>query len=267
MSLCSRFLEDATRELRKADREIKRQLKVLDLQLPRLCDDLLPPCVCSGRPRCPCDPLCRASCLIDPTVSYLLLLSSRVTIHPSVSWTERLSSCFYFRTQRRLNKMLNSSHDHKLLALMDVKGFDPDEVTVKVKDGKVKVLAGSSKQPQPGSTWAQCGSVHCSSHGACAVATGDPRLPCLCPCPGCRKAPARGTACPCSPKATPAHCVTLMPFGPDWSSQQHFCLSSSECSRGQLAPQASSQNHWCCGTCSVKRYNKWLRIILALSSW
>ncbi|XP_009275411.1 PREDICTED: outer dense fiber protein 1 [Aptenodytes forsteri] len=43
--------------------------------------------------------------------------------------------------QRRLNRMLNSSHDHKLLALMDVKGFDPKEVTVTVKDRKVKVLA------------------------------------------------------------------------------------------------------------------------------
>ncbi|XP_009701722.1 PREDICTED: outer dense fiber protein 1 [Cariama cristata] len=37
--------------------------------------------------------------------------------------------------------MLNSSHDHKLLAVVDVKGFDPKEVTVTVKDGKVKVSA------------------------------------------------------------------------------------------------------------------------------
>ncbi|NXK07651.1 ODFP1 protein, partial [Herpetotheres cachinnans] len=43
--------------------------------------------------------------------------------------------------QRSLNGMLNSSHDHRLLALMDVKGFDPKEVTVTVKDGKVKVSA------------------------------------------------------------------------------------------------------------------------------
>ncbi|XP_025922530.1 outer dense fiber protein 1 [Apteryx mantelli] len=129
MSLCSRFLEDATRELRKADREIKRQLKVLDLrlQLPRLCDDLLPPRVCSGRPRCPCDPLCRASCL---AAGERRVLQAQLDVERELA-----------RTQRRLNKMLNSSHDHKLLALMDVKGFDPDEVTVKVKDGKVKVLA------------------------------------------------------------------------------------------------------------------------------
>ncbi|NXG62422.1 ODFP1 protein, partial [Hemiprocne comata] len=43
--------------------------------------------------------------------------------------------------QRSLNRTLNSSHDDNLLALMDIKGFDPKEVTVTVKDGKVKVLA------------------------------------------------------------------------------------------------------------------------------
>ncbi|NXT85314.1 ODFP1 protein, partial [Zapornia atra] len=43
--------------------------------------------------------------------------------------------------QRRLNRMLNSSHDRQLVALMDVEGFDPKEVTVTVKEGKVKVLA------------------------------------------------------------------------------------------------------------------------------
>ncbi|KFQ40291.1 Outer dense fiber protein 1, partial [Mesitornis unicolor] len=43
--------------------------------------------------------------------------------------------------QRRLNRMLDFSHDHKILAVMDMEGFDPKEVTVIVKDGKVKVLA------------------------------------------------------------------------------------------------------------------------------
>ncbi|NXN19188.1 ODFP1 protein, partial [Indicator maculatus] len=43
--------------------------------------------------------------------------------------------------QRRLNRMLNSSQDHKLLALVDVKDFDPQKITVSVKGGKVKVLA------------------------------------------------------------------------------------------------------------------------------
>ncbi|NXG82382.1 ODFP1 protein, partial [Stercorarius parasiticus] len=43
--------------------------------------------------------------------------------------------------QRRLNRMLDSSHDDKLLALVDVEGFVPEEIIVTVKDGKVKVLA------------------------------------------------------------------------------------------------------------------------------
>ncbi|NXK44220.1 ODFP1 protein, partial [Chauna torquata] len=43
--------------------------------------------------------------------------------------------------QRRFNRTSNASRDHNILAVMDVKGFDPEEVTVKVKDGKVQVLA------------------------------------------------------------------------------------------------------------------------------
>uniref|UniRef100_A0A663N4S4 Outer dense fiber protein 1 n=1 Tax=Athene cunicularia TaxID=194338 RepID=A0A663N4S4_ATHCN len=78
---------------------------------------------------------------MNPVVSYLVLLSLRWSTHSSVSWTERLSSCFYSSMQRRLNRLSNFSHDNKLLALMDMKGFDPKEVTVTVKDGKVKVLA------------------------------------------------------------------------------------------------------------------------------
>ncbi|XP_009680653.2 outer dense fiber protein 1 [Struthio camelus] len=141
MSLCSRFLEDAKRDLRKADREIKRQLKVLDLrlQLHQLCDSPLPPCLCSRPlhlrcccalhpcPRCLCGLVCRASCLAA---------WERKVLRAQLELERELAS-----ERRRLNKMLNSSHDHKLLALMDVNGFDPDEVTVKVKDGKVKVLA------------------------------------------------------------------------------------------------------------------------------
>ncbi|NWU61926.1 ODFP1 protein, partial [Pterocles burchelli] len=45
------------------------------------------------------------------------------------------------RMHRRLNRTLNSPHDHQLLALVDVSGFDPGEVTVTVKGRKVKVLA------------------------------------------------------------------------------------------------------------------------------
>lgn len=78
---------------------------------------------------------------VDPIVSYLLLLSLRWSTRSSVSWTERLLSCFYSSMQRRLNSVLDSSHDDKLLALVDVEGFVPKEITVTVKDGKVKVLA------------------------------------------------------------------------------------------------------------------------------
>lgn len=88
----------------------------------------------------PAQVLC-VSMRMDPIVSYLLLLSLRWSTHSSVSWTERLSSCSYSSMQRRLNRMLNSCCDHKVLSLINVKGFDPEEVTVTVKDRKVKVLA------------------------------------------------------------------------------------------------------------------------------
>ncbi|NWW70162.1 ODFP1 protein, partial [Climacteris rufus] len=42
---------------------------------------------------------------------------------------------------KRLSMMLNSSRNQNQLALIDVKGFDPKDVTVMVKDGKVTVLA------------------------------------------------------------------------------------------------------------------------------
>ncbi|NXN41114.1 ODFP1 protein, partial [Rhinoptilus africanus] len=43
--------------------------------------------------------------------------------------------------QRKLNWMLDPSHDNKLLALVDVEGFVPKEITVTVEDGKVEVFA------------------------------------------------------------------------------------------------------------------------------
>ncbi|NWV11174.1 ODFP1 protein, partial [Ptilonorhynchus violaceus] len=42
---------------------------------------------------------------------------------------------------KRLSMMLNSSCNQSHLALIDVKDFDPRDVTVMVKDGKVTVLA------------------------------------------------------------------------------------------------------------------------------
>lgn len=37
--------------------------------------------------------------------------------------------------------MLESSSRPKLLALMDIKGFDPEDIKVRVQDGKVKISA------------------------------------------------------------------------------------------------------------------------------
>ncbi|NXA89193.1 ODFP1 protein, partial [Melanocharis versteri] len=42
---------------------------------------------------------------------------------------------------KRLGMMLNSSRSQNQLALVDVKGFDPRDITVMVKDGKVTVSA------------------------------------------------------------------------------------------------------------------------------
>ncbi|NWV52234.1 ODFP1 protein, partial [Daphoenositta chrysoptera] len=42
---------------------------------------------------------------------------------------------------RRLGMMLSSSCSQSHLALVDVKGFDPSDVSVTVKDGKVTVSA------------------------------------------------------------------------------------------------------------------------------
>lgn len=43
--------------------------------------------------------------------------------------------------RKRLRRLCKCSHDHELLALIDVEGFDPNDVIVMVKDRKVKVLA------------------------------------------------------------------------------------------------------------------------------
>ncbi|NXG45696.1 ODFP1 protein, partial [Psilopogon haemacephalus] len=48
--------------------------------------------------------------------------------------------------QRRLNRMLQPTCDHKLLALVDLKDFDPKQVTVSVKGGMVKVSAEQEEE-------------------------------------------------------------------------------------------------------------------------
>ncbi|NWH66081.1 ODFP1 protein, partial [Geococcyx californianus] len=43
--------------------------------------------------------------------------------------------------QRTLNKLLDHFNDDKISASVDMTCFDPKEITVTVKDGKVKVFA------------------------------------------------------------------------------------------------------------------------------
>ncbi|CAM5089089.1 unnamed protein product [Eretmochelys imbricata] len=143
MSLCCRFLEDAKRDLRKADREIRRQIRLMDMHPHYLCNPLLHPhCLCDIHlhPHCECEvhPYPHCLCAIHPHCHppSCLTVWEKKAIKAKLEAERELDSI-----RRRVNRMLNSRHDHKLLALMDVKGFDPEEVTVKVKDGKVKVSA------------------------------------------------------------------------------------------------------------------------------
>ncbi|KAM9302588.1 outer dense fiber protein 1 [Morus bassanus] len=124
MSLHDHLLEDAKKDLRQVEREMQRQMRLLDLHLRQLREELPASCPCSPA-RCPC-------CLHQPDRHpwERMALTTRLDVE------QELGSM-----PRRLNRMLNSSHDHQLLALTDVEGFDPKEVTVTVKDGKVKVLA------------------------------------------------------------------------------------------------------------------------------
>uniref|UniRef100_A0A8B9BUX6 Outer dense fiber protein 1 n=1 Tax=Anser brachyrhynchus TaxID=132585 RepID=A0A8B9BUX6_9AVES len=134
MSLFNRILEDTEWNLRRAEREMQRQVRLLDRHLRHLREEL-PLC-------CPCSPLPPPPCpCLRPRVSHLLLLASELSSHSSMSRSARLCSCFYCSIQRRPNRMPNASRDRNVLAVMDVKGFDPEEVTVKVKDRKVQVLA------------------------------------------------------------------------------------------------------------------------------
>ncbi|XP_068017134.1 outer dense fiber protein 1 [Melanerpes formicivorus] len=122
MSLHDSLLEEAMQELREAEREMQRQMRLMDLHLQQLSEELAVPR--QGSPAAhPC-PLCQS----DPSPREGRALAARLE--------GRLDSI-----QRRLNRMLNSSQDHKLLALVDVNDFEPKKITVSVKGGKVKVLA------------------------------------------------------------------------------------------------------------------------------
>ncbi|XP_074002061.1 outer dense fiber protein 1 [Numenius arquata] len=118
-SLDEHLLEVAERNLRQAEREVWRQMRNLRQHLQQLREEL--PLSC---PRAPC-------CLRLPDPCPL----ERRALTAGLDLERELSSM-----QRSLNRVLDSCDD-KLLALVDVEGFVPEEVTVTVEDGKVKVLA------------------------------------------------------------------------------------------------------------------------------
>ncbi|XP_042321127.1 outer dense fiber protein 1 [Sceloporus undulatus] len=141
-TLCN-ALEAVRRDLRRKDREIKRRLRLIDMHCcHRYCDihtsclcdiNLHPHCCCllHPYPHCMCDILCCRPC---PPICLTSL--ERKAIRAKIEAEQELA-----RIRRRVTKMLTTCTRPKLLALMDVKGFDPEDITVKVQDGKVKVSA------------------------------------------------------------------------------------------------------------------------------
>ncbi|XP_015475727.1 outer dense fiber protein 1 [Parus major] len=101
-------------------RQIQKQMRLLDLRLQMLRDRL-----CAARHhRCA---LC--CCMHPPRCPGRRALSARQDLERRLDRT------------RRLGMMLSSSCSQNNLSLIDVKGFDPKEITVVVKDGKVTVAA------------------------------------------------------------------------------------------------------------------------------
>ncbi|XP_062483359.1 outer dense fiber protein 1 [Pezoporus occidentalis] len=122
MSWHDRLLEEARQDLRQVEREMQSKMRLLDLHLRQLREDLP---TCCPHHVWPC-------CLHQPDACPW----ERRAITARMDVERELKSI-----QRRLNKMVHSFHDHRLLALVDMKGFDPKEVSVTVKDRKVKVVA------------------------------------------------------------------------------------------------------------------------------
>ncbi|XP_023776445.1 outer dense fiber protein 1 [Cyanistes caeruleus] len=101
-------------------RQIQKQMSLLDLRLQMLRDRL-----CAARHhRCA---LC--CCMHPPRCPARRALSARQDLERRLDRT------------RRLGMMLNSCCNQNCLSLINVKGFDPKEITVVVKDGKVTVAA------------------------------------------------------------------------------------------------------------------------------
>ncbi|XP_028592197.1 outer dense fiber protein 1 [Podarcis muralis] len=141
-TLCN-ALEAVRRDLRRTDREIKKRLRLMDMsccpkscevQATCLCDISLHPhccCLLHPYPHCLCDILCCRPCR-PPCLTPL----ERKAIRAKIEAEQELA-----RIRRRITKMMAACSRPKLLALMDVKGFDPEDITVRVQDGKVKVSA------------------------------------------------------------------------------------------------------------------------------
>ncbi|XP_070798178.1 outer dense fiber protein 1 [Pituophis catenifer annectens] len=143
MATLCHALETVRRDLKRTDREIKRRLRLLDMSCcPKFCDvqthcccdiNLHPYCCCllHPYPHCLCDILCCRPCR-----PLCLSTLERKAIRAKIEAEQELA-----RIRRRVCKMMAACSRPKLLALMDVKGFDPEDITVKVQDGKVKVCA------------------------------------------------------------------------------------------------------------------------------
>ncbi|XP_061463358.1 outer dense fiber protein 1 [Rhineura floridana] len=143
MATLCHALEAVRRDLRRTDREIKRRLRLTDMHCCPRCCDLHTHCLCDischphcccllhPYPHCLCDILCCRPCP-PPCLTSL----ERKAIRAKIEAEQELA-----RIRRRITKMLATCSRPKLLALMDVKGFDPEDITVKVQDGKVKVSA------------------------------------------------------------------------------------------------------------------------------
>ncbi|XP_044277679.1 outer dense fiber protein 1 [Varanus komodoensis] len=143
MATVCQALETVRRDLRRTDREIKRRLKLMELHCCHrycglhshcLCDIALHPhccCLMHPYPHCLCDILCSRPCR-----PLCLTALERKAIRAKIEAEQELA-----RIRRRVTKMLATCSRPKLLALMDVKGFEPEDITVKVQDGKVKVSA------------------------------------------------------------------------------------------------------------------------------
>nr|XP_060627679.1 outer dense fiber protein 1 [Anolis sagrei ordinatus] len=143
MATLCHALEAVRRDLRRTDREIKRRMKLIDMHCCHRCCDTNARCLCDINlhphcccllhpyPHCLCDILCCRPCR-----PICLTSLERKAIRAKIEAEQELA-----RIRRRVTKMLSTCNRPKLLALMDVKGFDPDDITVKIQDGKVKVSA------------------------------------------------------------------------------------------------------------------------------